>query len=463
MVAFHVELADPDLPEFGLPEVEPIIPAEIFEQRLLTTKRRASAAGYEALLVYADREHFANMAYLTSYDPRFEEALLIIVPDREPTLLVGNEGMAYSYMCPYPVQRVLFQSFSLISQPRDASAPLKTILREAGLSAGQKIGIAGWKYYSREETEIPERWLEVPAYLVDGLRELGCDLYNAGELFMEPETGLRVINEAEQLAGFEYASTWGSQAVRDLLFNIRPGMTEFEAFQLMRLNGLPLGYHPLVQTGERTRFGLAGASSRKLKIGDPSLVALGPWGSNTARAGFLVQNADQLPESVQDYVEKLVLPYFQAIVEWYEHLAIGVGGGELYDIIHKYLGDPFFGVTLNPGHLIHLDEWVSSPIYKGSTQRLRSGMAIQVDVIPATGTAYHTTLIEDTIALADENLRQTFAQLFPQAWARIQKRRMFMEEVLGIRLKPEVLPFSNIPGYLPPFWLSPRRAMVAAR
>ena len=35
-----------------------------------------------------------------------------------------------------------------------------------------------------------------------------------------------------------------------------------------------------------------------------------------------------------------------------------------------------------------------------------------------------------------------------------------MHEVLGIRLKPEVLPFSNIPAYLPPYMLSPRRVLV---
>jgi hypothetical protein len=46
-----------------------------------------------------------------------------------------------------------------------------------------------------------------------------------------------------------------------------------------------------------------------------------------------------------------------------------------------------------------------------------------------------------------------------EAWGRIQARRAFMQDVLGIQLKPEVLPFSNIPAYLPPFWLSPRQAM----
>jgi hypothetical protein len=38
-------------------------------------------------------------------------------------------------------------------------------------------------------------------------------------------------------------------------------------------------------------------------------------------------------------------------------------------------------------------------------------------------------------------------------------RREFMAEVLGIRLRPEVLPMSNLAGYLPPYWLSPQLAM----
>jgi hypothetical protein len=116
-------------------------------------------------------------------------------------------------------------------------------------------------------------------------------------------------------------------------------------------------------------------------------------------------------------------------------------------------------VGLNPGHLIHLDEWLHSPIYKGSELRLKSGMAIQVDVIPATHSPYFTTNIEDGIALADDELRAEFERKYPEAWGRIQARRRFMEEVIGIRLKPEVLPFSNIPAYLTPYLLSPGMAM----
>ncbi|MGB5433914.1 MAG: hypothetical protein WBO21_12960, partial [Acidimicrobiia bacterium] len=93
---------------------------------------------------------------------------------------------------------------------------------------------------------------------------------------------------------------------------------------------------------------------------------------------------------------------------------------------------------------------------------LRSGMALQVDVIPATGTDYFTTNIEDGIALADDTLRTQFSAKYPAAWQRIQERRRFMSDALGITLHADVLPFSNIPAYLPPFVLSPSRVMTLA-
>jgi hypothetical protein len=134
----------------------------------------------------------------------------------------------------------------------------------------------------------------------------------------------------------------------------------------------------------------------------------------------------------------------------------------LHEIVQRRLGDPFFGIFLNPGHQIHLDEWVNSPIGPGSTIELRSGMAFQVDIIPATGTDHFTTNIEDGIALANEGLRDAFAARYPVAWGRIQARRQFMDEALGIKLHRDVLPFSNIPAYLPPFLLRSDQVMTLA-
>jgi hypothetical protein len=54
------------------------------------------------------------------------------------------------------------------------------------------------------------------------------------------------------------------------------------------------------------------------------------------------------------------------------------------------------------------------------------------------------------------------AATYPEAWGRIQARRRFMAEALGIDLHPDVLPFSNIPAFLPPFLLAPGQAMTVA-
>ena len=124
------------------------------------------------------------------------------------------------------------------------------------------------------------------------------------------------------------------------------------------------------------------------------------------------------------------------------------------------VGDPFFGVGLNPGHLIHLEEWLHSPIKLGSKLKLQSGMALQCDIIPATGTDYFMSNIEDGIALGDEKLRGELRALYPEAWQRIEARRAFMIETLGIKLKPEVLPFSNMAAWLPPFWGDTIHAMA---
>jgi hypothetical protein len=357
---------------------------------------------------------------------------------------------------------VLYQNFSLLGQPRGNSPSLQTIFSQAGITKGTPVGVVGWKYFSEADSADYQEWLEIPSYIVDTLRNItgGSQfVYNANHLLMNADSGLRTINEVDQLAVFEFAATHSSQAIRNVLFGLKPGMTEYDAVRLMGLNGVPLSAHPMLSTGSRAAMGLPSPSMRVIEQGDPFTMALGLWGALNARAGFVVHGADELPHDIQDYVEKLVTPYFRAVVEWYKHVGIGVTGSELYEIVHEHLGDSFFGVGLNPGHLIHIDEWLHSPIYEGSTIPLKSGMALQVDIIPATGTPYFTTNIEDGIALADDDLRDAFAQKYPEAWGRIQARRRFMEDTLGIPLKPEVLPFSNIPAYLSPYLLSPRQAM----
>jgi hypothetical protein len=364
---------------------------------------------------------------------------------------------------PLPMRRKLHQDLSLPGQPRDRSEPLADVLAGGGIGRGVRVGVAGWKTYASRAT------LEVPAFLVDELRlAVGASglVENAGDLFIDPGDGLRVVNEVEQLAYFEWASCQTSDGVRRLLAGlgrvVADGTSEREAVRLLRWDGTPLSCHLMLTAGERASLGLLSPGDRPIGRGDRFTTAFGIWGALSCRAGFVVEDAAELPAGIRDYVERLVGPYFEAIVEWYGALRVGQVGGALQEIVDRRLGDPFFGIFLNPGHQIHLDEWVASPVGPGSRVELRSGMAMQVDVIPATGTDYFTSNIEDGIAIADESLRAELADRYPGAWARIGARRRFMREALGIDLHPDVLPFSNIPAFLPPFLLRPDRAMTVA-
>ncbi len=454
-------LAPIELPDFGMPAISPELPAALYRDRVARLRERAAERGLDAVIVYADREHSANISYLTGFDPRFEEALLIVAPrgDEEPTVLVGNECWGIAGAAPLPMRRHRFQDLSLPSQPRDRSRPLADILRDEGVAPGRRVGIVGWKSYGRPEMS------DAPSYLIDELRRLVSprgSVENATDLLIDPAGGLRIINEVEQLAAFEYAACQTSQGVRSLIHGLRPGMTEREAVALLGWNGMPLSCHLMLTAGERASFGLLSPGDRAIQHGDRFTVAFGIWGALNCRAGFVTEDERGLTDGIQDYVVRLVGPYFEAVAEWYGALHIGQTGGALQEIVDRRLGDPFFGIFLNPGHQLHLDEWVNSPISPGSTIELQSGMAFQVDIIPATGTEWFTTNIEDGIALADASLRAAFAAGYPEAWARIEARRLFMRESLGIELHPDVLPFSNIPAWLPPFLLGHDRAMTLA-
>jgi hypothetical protein len=448
------------LPDLGMPDREPELPAARYVDRLARLHERMDAAGHDRLVVYADREHSANLAYLTGFDPRFEEALLVVGGGDEPLLLAGNECLPVAAAAPAPVRTELFQDLSLPAQPRDRSRPLAAILADEGIGVGTRVGVVGWKTFADPAA------IDAPAYLVDALRAMTGPtghVVNATDLLIDAADGLRVINEVEQLAAFEYAACQTSRGVRQLLAGLEPGMTERDAVRLLGWNGMPLSCHLMLTSGPRARFGLLSPSDRPIERGDPFTVAFGVWGGLTCRAGFVVEDDEELPAGIRDYVPRLVGPYVDAVAAWYAALHLGQTGGTLQAIVDRHLGDPFFGIALNPGHQLHLDEWVNSPVAPGSEVELRSGMALQVDIIPATGTPYFTTNIEDGIALADEPLRAAFAAGYPEAWARIVARRRFMTEVLGFDLAPEVLPFSNLPACLAPFLLRPDRVMTVGR
>jgi hypothetical protein len=468
-----VHLIDVDWPEFGIPEERPPVSRAEFERRLEAARAGMRELGLSHLLVYGDREHSANLLYLSGYDPRFEEALLVLGTERggrpvdPPRLLVGNEGLGYIGVSPLVLEVELFQPFSLIGQDRSRSRPLVEILRHAGLASGQRVGTVGWKYELGGDGQPDRSWLEIPAFLIEAVRHTGAEPFNATDLLMHPGHGLRARCSAPEIAALEFAATRTSESVKRLLFGLHPGQREYEAARAYQADGLPLCCHPMVSVGEKARLGLSSPSDRRIERGEPITAAFGVWGSLTARAGMVAEGPEELRSDLREFYPGFAMTYYGAVRTWYEALALGRPGAEVVSAVAAATPADVWTAALNPGHLIHTDEWVSTPFFVGSQVPLSSGMALQMDIIPVSAgrrspaSPFCVANAEDGVVLADETLRAELASRHPEVWKRVQARHQFMREVLGVRLRPEVLPLGNTPGLFSPYFLNPRRVCCA--
>ena len=86
-------------------------------------------------------------------------------------------------------------------------------------------------------------------------------------------------------------------------------------------------------------------------------------------------------------------------------------------------------------------------------------MMLQLDVIPRVS-GYGGAGAEDGIAIADEALRQELRERYPNTWLRMQGRRDYVTKVLGIDLREEILPMSDMLGYFRPLLLNRGYALV---
>jgi Xaa-Pro aminopeptidase len=449
-----VTLIDRDWPDFGAPAVPPPASRAELAARLALIRDAMEGAGLDALVIYGDREHFANLLWASGFDPRFEEGLLVILPDGAPLLMAGNECLPYTQASPAvaagDITVAHCASFSLISQPR-ASDRIEVLLDRA-LPRGGRVGTVGWKYWTAEEVGDPEHALDIPSLLADLLRSRADDVVNATALFMHPGTGLRSIVTVDEIARLEFANHMAAHAVRRMTFALRDGATDFEVFAAAAVGGLPLGCHPTFATGPGS-FGLGGPTGARITRGHTISFNVCHWGSNVCRAGWVAEAPADLPADARDYLDAFVGPYLEAMNLWCGLMRPGIPGGEVQAAMDAAL--PGFGVTLNPGHLIGMDEWISSPIYPGSDLPIRSGMAMQMDVIPD-HPVYGSTRMEDGYVIADEDLRAMLEATRPMVAARIEMRRTFMRE-MGFDLPDSLLPLADTCGVVVPFMLAPRR------
>ena len=459
MTKTNIILQEIELPEFGKCAEIPDIPPSVFEARFAATVAQMQSKGLDFLLVFADREHNANVQFLTNLDPRFEEALLLLDTHGRRKLLLGNECMGYTGIVPIPMEYELYQPFSLMGQDRSISRSLKTILTQFGIQKGSKIGCAYYKTVDLKDESV----LEIPSYLADILKKIvgktGA-LSNANAIFMDNKTGLRHHNCLEELVRMEWASCRSSESIKNVVKNVAVGVREYELAAFYQSDGLTYSCHPMVSTGEKAKIGLSSPSARKVQLGDAFTSALGIQGSLTCRAGFIAENEMQLDEETRGIFEPFWRNYFETVVTWYENIGIGVKAASVCKAVEAARDKTLFDFAVNTGHTIHLDEWVNSPFTMDSDVELFSNMALQMDIIPVSKKGFVCSNMEDGVVLADAELRQKWASFYPESWKRIEARRAFMINKLGIHIREEVLPMSNIPAYYAPYFLNNRRVAV---
>ena len=437
------------IPDFGVPDARPVIPAATYEARVAALFTRAAA---DWVVVYADREHLANIAFLTGFEPRFEEALLLLGRGGERLIVTGNESIDYVPVARLPgVRGVLAQSFSLMGQVRSRAPDLAAVLRECGVAAGQSIALAGWKYASAEEWRGSAETFFVPAYVVDSLRAVvgSGSITDVTAILTNPVDGMRAIIDADEVAQLEWGAARASAAVQRIVEGTRPGMNELQSAALMGYAGEPLTCHVMMSAASApdSLIGLSSPSARPINAGDGVTTAVGYWGGLSCRAGLLAESDDA-------FLAKATA-YFKALCAWYETVDIGVAGNAVCDAVEAQLAPAGLRPALNPGHLVSHDEWMNTPIRKGSADVIKSGMAFQVDIIPTPMAAGQALNCEDSVVIADAALRAEIASKHPELHARIEARRAFMRDALGVSLKECILPLSSIPLCFAPFWLRP--------
>lgn len=431
---------------------------ETMQERRQKVLDLMSKDNFDTLLIYGDLEHGSNFEYLCGFVPRFEEALLVLHRHGEAFLVLGNENLNKAGYARLKCTPIHAPHFSLPNQPMENKLSFIDILKLSGVNENMRVGVVGWKLFT-SQVENNQQLYDVPYFIVHSLEKLiKSKPVNATALFISGAIGARVINNANEVAHYEFGSSLASDCILKTMDAIEVGLSEMEMGNFLQVYGQRPSVVTIAACGERFEKANLYPTDKRIQLSDKISLTIGYKGGLSSRSGYTVHDASELPKSNEDYLEKLVKPYFSAIVAWLENIHCGMKGCEIYDLIEEILPKNQFNWHLCPGHLCADEEWLSSPIYQNSTQILKSGMIFQTDIIPAIS-GYGGASAESTVLLADQSLRKSIEIEYPEMWMRMMKRRKYLKEELNIHLSEDVLPMASTLAYLRPYLLSPQKAM----
>ena len=264
-----VRLIEAELPEFGVPETRPELP----RGALCRTSGATEGAHREGGPVGARRLWRPRAFRQSRLGDRLRSALRGGAAGRR----AGQRSRCFSPGRRTRARRAPHRSISTCGSIRPSVCSGRTAVgrrrwpifsptpasRRACASASPAGNIS-----APQEAPDPDAWLDTPSLhrrYAAHVGRGGRGVVNATAILMHATTGLRAVNEIDQLAAFEFAACHVSEAVKRVLFGLRPGMREWQAATLMQPIGMPLSCHLMLSAGPRAALGLGSPLDRPVE------------------------------------------------------------------------------------------------------------------------------------------------------------------------------------------------------
>ncbi len=248
----------------------PTIPREEYPQRWEKARQILKEMNLDLILAYSDDRFTYGNAYARYFGDLqtvFEDTLVMLLPDRDPVLLVGPETIGFAQ------ERSAFTDIRVISEfahadedyPYTVIEPMKDIAREKLGGQVRRIGLGAKGRMGAE------------------LFEAICAAFPEAEFVNvdKPLEEMRGIKSPAEQAVIRYAYDIVNKGMEAALAAVRPGVTErqiaAEAEYVMRKMGSEgCGIDTIVASGPNAYHVLARTTNRVVEENDVVIITLAP-------------------------------------------------------------------------------------------------------------------------------------------------------------------------------------------
>jgi Xaa-Pro aminopeptidase len=237
------------------------LPDSEFKQRVTRIQEKLQTNNYDAYLVHCNEADQANVRYLSDHWPIFETAGVIIPKEGEPILLIGPEAE------PYALDRSRIKKIRKMVEYRESAEPdypdipvstFPDIFNE--VSGGKGV-----------QTLALGDYAILPMPVFDGVKKAIGEkgkIVRAEWIISE----MRIVKSDLEIAMIKEAHRISELALKDILSEIKPGMTEKQALgivyeALYRHGAEAEGFPNYVFGGRKTRNAIARATYDTIEKG----------------------------------------------------------------------------------------------------------------------------------------------------------------------------------------------------